>query len=112
MSWVRRTEDAAPAHVCEPPMREVVYTLPAMPPPPKGWQGNEPSKPSKMRATEIDGKQGDLWRCDDCDRLWRIGLHCTVCTRGYSHYGRCGRTVAWLPATLWQRLRHRKASSQ
>lgn len=107
--WVRRAADKEPDHVCSPPMREVTYQLPAIPPPAKGWQGNEPPEPGSFTQTEVDGDYGDLWRCH-CGRLWRVGDDCDYgphrglpCPRGGYH----PQAYRWRPATWWQRIRYR-----
>lgn len=85
MAWVIRTRDAD-RHVCQVPMR--------------GGYTRSP-----------DGSIDDLWRCDDCATLWRIGYACPPCdARGHSwpHAGTCVIGLAWRPATLWQRIRHRR----
>jgi hypothetical protein len=83
MTWVRRA--GAPAHVCKPPRWDGYVTSPA-------------------------GELGDLWRCDDCRELWRVGRSCAACDAfGHSsHGGQCMVGLAWLPATLWQRIRNRR----
>jgi hypothetical protein len=55
-----------------------------------------------------DGDLGDLWRCDDCRTLWRIGDGCDTCDRygPAPHPGTHAVGQAWRPATWWQRLRH------
>jgi hypothetical protein len=54
------------------------------------------------------GEHGDLWRCDDCGTLWRVGYACDICDRHRDdspHFG--GHTIGleWRPATWWQRIR-------
>lgn len=84
MSWVRRAETGA-RHACEPPMRDRTTYLPSP-----------------------VGGLGDLWRCP-CGRLWRVGRRCGICERhGYHELGQCVVGLAWRPATLGQRLRHRR----
>lgn len=87
--WVRRAANEAKQHECAPPVAHG---------PVLGW-------PDPL------GSLGDLWRCR-CGSLWRVGYRCDGC----DHYGegRCGRghamhRYAWRPATLWQRIRYRKA---
>lgn len=52
----------------------------------------------------------DLWRCDECGKLWRVGLACDQCDlRGdHHHRGLHVVGVAWRPATFWQRICYRK----
>jgi len=45
------------------------------------------------------GRVGDLWRCDTCQRFWRVA-DASEGNRGQLVIGRM-----WRPATLWQRLR-------
>jgi len=101
MSTVRRREQ--PSHTCEPPMQEVVFRLPPPPPPPAGLQGNPQPTPHSAPLVRPDGDVGDLWRCDDCGRLWRVGVEPPP-RGGYSP-----RWEVWLPAYWWQRLRYRNA---
>lgn len=51
----------------------------------------------------------DLWRCDECTQLWRVGYACDLCehVKGRPHGGVEVIGYAWRPATFWQRLRHR-----
>jgi hypothetical protein len=101
MTWVQHA--TIPTHICAPPMREVIYALPTS-------AGDERGEIIKHCATEIDGEQGDLWRCDRCGRLWRVGDACDACDWYGSrpHPGMCTLGLVWRPATLWQRLRHRR----
>jgi hypothetical protein len=97
--WVRRTQADEPKHNCEPPMRELVLTIPA-----SGWLlGNAAGFEQVPFGDTPDGAAGDLWRCD-CGKLWRITAKCGNCPIGGYHG--CGPT--WRPATMWQRLRHRR----
>lgn len=84
MTWVRQAQ--RPAHTCNPPSRTSV-----------GYVGVPV------------GALGDLWRCDDCRRLWRIGHACDSCDRrkrAQPHAGGHAIGGAWRPATLWQRILH------
>lgn len=51
----------------------------------------------------------DLWRCDECGRLWRIGEACDWCERyGHKpHYGGHAVGRIWRPATRLQRIKYR-----
>jgi hypothetical protein len=71
MAWVRRTPPDPP-HTCKPPGSVHNY-------------GGHPA-----------GSRGDLWRCDTCGTLWRIG------------YDRDITGLTWLHATVWQRIRYRR----
>lgn len=78
MTWVYRQ------HTCQPPTREVL------------------SKPGpfisfQRRGQVPDGQVGDLWRCDDCGRLWRIG------SVDPGVFGLSDRE--WCRAWPWQKLR-------
>lgn len=54
--------------------------------------------------TVPDGTPGDLWRCDDCGKLWRFADRPDLnAGRGY-----LVRHPGWEPASVWQRIRHRK----
>lgn len=60
------------------------------------------------RPPTSDGHLGDLWRCGECKKLWRIGKACYICDAYGSgpHPGQHAVGYKWWPATLWQRLRH------
>lgn len=47
-----------------------------------------------------DGRRGDLWRCDDCEKLWRVVM------KGPGRRDASRPVWAWRPATLWQRWRN------
>jgi hypothetical protein len=99
MTWIRRA--APPAHTCVPPMRERIVHVPSTSLTPRVQV--VPMKP----PPEPDGAQGDLWRCDDCGRLWRIGDVCDLCDAGRDwHPGFCSAGSVWRPARWWQRVRH------
>lgn len=49
MTWVRRAETPAPAHKCEPPVRDICHGM----------------------IFRADGQHGDLWRCN-CGTLWTV----------------------------------------
>lgn len=114
MTWIRHTKPEAPAHRCTPPTAERFITLPAPPPPPAGWQGHSPPKPRRAKLDDVPaGAWRDLWRCDDCGELWRVGNGCSACDPSPPS-GRCVRGgyhspgYAWRPATWWQRFRTRR----
>lgn len=84
MTWVRRA--TSDPHACQPPTHGG-YALTPM------------------------GRLGDLWRCDDCGALWRIGDACDLCDwagEWRAHDGGHALGVTWRPATLWQRIRYWK----
>jgi hypothetical protein len=100
VSWVRRTERPVPAHACAAPTVEWFVTLPAPPPLPSGVGGG--GKPHRVKFRDRpDGERNDLWRCDDCGRLWRIG------EPDRPAGGYVGGGLEWMPATWWQRWRNR-----
>lgn len=66
MGWVLRTEPE-PVHECAPPMAIKELTI-----------------------EQADGTHGDLWRCDDCRKLWVLFVN------------------SWQWAGLWLRIRHRR----
>jgi hypothetical protein len=89
MSRIEIAEKAT--HRCQPPMRDHVVNLPTGPAlAPTG------TRPVRLPGY-VDGRLGDLWRCDDCRKPWRVGRACATCD-GYG----------WRPATLWLRIKHRK----
>ncbi|GAA3550655.1 hypothetical protein GCM10022419_033650 [Nonomuraea rosea] len=84
MTWVKRAEK--PAHTCKPPSLGG-YTL------------------------TPEGQHGDLWRCDDCAKLWRIGYACGLCDwlgDLWAHDGQHITGTAWRRASRWQEIRYRK----
>ena len=56
MGWVRKTEPP-PVHECSPPVRESA-------------RRNHDDRMVDYWAPL--GNKGDLWRCDDCQKLWQI----------------------------------------
>lgn len=82
--WIHQV--GALGHVCGPPMRDT------------GILG------------QASGRLGDLWRCDDCRKLWRVGRICDNCDFYGVHRGGGQHAVglAWRPATVWQRIRNRR----
>lgn len=53
-----------------------------------------------------DGGIGDLWRCPECRKLWRIAYACDAC-QAYGHLPHGGAHLvgyAWRLATGWQRF--------
>lgn len=52
-----------------------------------------------------EGARGDMWRCDDCGRTWRISKACNICDSGHRHHnGQCQVGSRWRHATLMQRF--------
>lgn len=52
------------------------------------------------------GLRGDLWRCDQCGRLWRVTTACDHCHR-YGvrpHLGMHAIFNRWRPATIRQKI--------
>jgi hypothetical protein len=91
MTWVRQASDVFDKqHECVCPVRD---------------QG------TVLTVTRPAGEFGDLWRCDDCGRLWRLGNDCDTCDPAPPG-GNCRRGghhpqgLKWRPATLFQRLTH------
>lgn len=74
MTWVRQQQ---PGHECAPPTT------------------------GSIPAIGAAGTIGDLWRCDNCGRLWRVAAADENTRSGQQPHGR-----HWKPATLWQRLRY------
>jgi hypothetical protein len=103
MSWVRKTTVDTPGHTCQPPTRERFFRIPS------GFAAG--TEPIGHRDTVPAGEWNDLWRCDDCGRLWRVGNSCDYCDPSPPG-GRCFRGGyhagghAWRPATWWQRWRY------
>ncbi len=73
MGWVKQNGEP---HRCKPPTKIISHPL---------WG----------RVSTPDGNLNDLWRCDDCRKLWRI-------QSGFI-------TTVWYPVSSWLiRFRHRK----
>lgn len=104
MTWIRHQPRAA-EHDCPTPTRQVRTELPPPPPPPNAKAGWEPGPQAYAHMRVPDGSIGDLWRCDDCGRLWRF------MDRPDFNNGRVHelRHPGWEPASLWQRIRYRNA---
>jgi hypothetical protein len=103
MAWVRQTPSTPKAHECKPPRREAVYEVPL------SVRGSDTHV---HRETVVDGAHGDLWRCDTCQQLWRVGDACDSCDR-HNLRGDHGTLLhtsipAWRHATVWQRIRYRR----
>lgn len=99
MTWLRRA--TANPHECPLPMRPEVITVTA--------SLNPRAVASPVTLTVIDGRHGDLWRCDDCSKTWRVGLACGVCD-AYGprpHGGQHGVGLTWRRASWWQARRNR-----
>lgn len=100
MTWLRRA--AADPHECQLPTRQAVINLPSV-------SLNPCAVAEPVTLTVIDGRPGDLWRCDDCGKAWRVGLACGICDAYGSrpHYGCHEYGLAWRRASWWQARRHR-----
>ena len=98
MGWVHRATDT-PHHLCDLPLREATYSL----------IGPDTTQ-TEHRETVAAGHIGDLWRCDPCGRLWRIGYACDACdyygSHDNPHRGMCTVGYKWRPASMWQRITH------
>jgi hypothetical protein len=96
MGWEIR--DRTPRHICPAPMRT-----------PGHVPNPAPSGPSLTFATQLpDGRIGDLWRCDHCRRLWRIGEACDLCDyrrRVIEHAGAHAVGLAWRAARPFDHVR-------
>lgn len=94
MAWAHRFKTPPPPHVCKPPMERE-----ALP-----YCGILTSK----LTGEAYGRVGDLWRCDGCRKLWRIGLLCKGCDQE-GRATECPNGISgswWYSATTWQRIRY------
>jgi hypothetical protein len=96
MPWVRRS--AHPPHTCAPPTRPATYTLPPA-------HGTTASRlPITHTVTVVDGRPDDLWQCDTCAALWRVGFACDWCDYHSSprlHSGSCAIGLRWRRASWW-----------
>jgi hypothetical protein len=82
MSIVRTAPEQ---HKCDVPMRETVWH-------PPGFGPLCYVTAIFPEATHLvpEGATGDLWRCDECRKLWRVGDACDM----------------WRPAHVWQCIRY------
>lgn len=72
-------------HTCPVPMQAQWVTVPAAPPPPQGWQGNPPSRPTRSRIPDVpDGQLGDVWQCATCSQHWQLVHEPNIYQYGYS----------------------------
>lgn len=75
-----------------------------VPPPPPVSSGKGAATPGEWQTMELPlapaGQPGDLWRCDDCRKLWRHALDKPP-RFGFRPLG-----AEWEPATWWQQLTH------
>jgi hypothetical protein len=58
-----------------------------------------------------DGRRGDLWRCDECRRLWRVDTACDACfvlRTDQPHAGQHQVGLTWRFASAWERFRYRR----
>lgn len=86
MSWIRRHRRpvaGAPGCDCRPPRTSV----PAMPP------------HIALPTPRPDGLYGDLWQCDDCGTVWRIGVAATGGQR---------LCISWVRASVFIQWRYRR----
>lgn len=81
MSWVRKT-DPPPMHECNPPVEEKIRL-------------NHDSRSIEYLSPEGANKD-DLWRCDDCQRLWQV---VQWINDGDPYLG-------WQPASFWNRWKY------
>ena len=100
MTWIRKRTE--PVHKCEPPMHEAVYKFPSA-------SLNPDAKAVEHREMIPTGSMDDLWRCDECNKLWRLGDACDICDtfgrgRGGTHPGMCRYGLKWRGAFLSQRI--------
>ena len=87
MSWIRRHRQAvagATGCECRPPRTSV----PAIPP------------HSALPNPRPDGLYGDLWQCDDCGTVWRIGVAASADGRRLE--------IAWVRASILTQWRYRR----
>jgi hypothetical protein len=102
MTWVR--QHRPDEHRCPTPMRDAEITVPTGP-----AAASTGSAVVRVPGLEqVIGRLGDLWRCDDCRKLWRVALACDVCELYGDHRGgQCRVGLKWRAATLRQRFKYR-----
>lgn len=106
MTWVRQKPvKPLDEHQCKPPSKAVVFGVP-------GTFSSGDGRPVRTEQAP-NGEFGDLWRCDRCHTLWRIGNACDACDPRPPQRSGEGRHpgllhgavwTAWRRATWWQRL--------
>lgn len=73
MTWLLRQRDPElPEHRCAPPMSDHLVMLPAGGSSMDFSLAGLPPEPVKV-GERPDGTVGDVWACDDCTAVWRIG---------------------------------------
>lgn len=87
MTWLRRQANETQTHRCTPPVRDA---FPKFQPP--DW-----------------ALRDDLWQCDTCDKVWRVGRDCDWCDQGHRyHGGQCSVLNKWRPSSWSQARRYRR----
>lgn len=84
MGWVRKTPKIK-THKCDLPLKEVTFKANSVLP--------------ETKYTVPDGEVGDLWRCDECQKLWIIGV-------SFSRDTRSSLATSWQPAGLWDSIKY------
>lgn len=95
MGWVKRTVQPA-QHMCCPPMHRTVREVRT----PEGVKHNLASGPKP------DGNMGDLWKCDKCGVVWKIGIDFAPYVPNSGGYR--PRSVQWIRAGWWTQRKYRK----
>ena len=95
MTWIRRAD--TDGHACSPPMTEQFIKSAAL----------ASGRVAVPGPGDVAGSIGDLWRCDQCRKLWRVGRACAYCDAygNRLHHGWHAMGRQWRPATTWQRIR-------
>ena len=87
MSWIRRHRRAVAGATgcdCRPPRTDV----PAMPP------------HIALPTPRPDGLYGDLWQCDECGTVWRVGVGAAACGTRLE--------ITWVRASIFVQWRYRR----
>lgn len=108
MTWVRQARSKE--HRCPTPVRAAELRLPTGP-------ANASTGLAVVRVPglpRVVGRLGDLWRCGDCHKLWRVGRACGYCDAygTQPHGGQHAVGLRWRHATLWQRIAHRRSRTK
>lgn len=91
----------SPAHICQPPMRDVKVHRPRHP-------GESVADYQKVKGTVIgtepDANEGTIWLCP-CGKMWTVRYDSGIRKHGYTpsrHY--------WSSATWLERIKARRAA--
>jgi hypothetical protein len=98
MTWIRRTP-AVPEHVCVLPTRRVTHRVPA------AWAA--PGSRAAHVTEEVDGRLGDVWRCDGCGSFWTVTFSWPAHRRDYRPSGVRWTRAGWCLSRWYRHVERR-----